>query len=162
MPKCCVRDDGTVYPYSPLTARNPRFKVLDDYPAEHVEKVEAARAQQDERLEASKRLLEAQNQRAAERTARGAERREQVAKAKADPSAALEAQRQSNEFTGRADGAESGKPPETKKAFVIGTASKEELLAFAKVEFPDAKFHPNIGVEKLRVKIAELAGVKPE
>lgn len=160
MPKCCVRDDGTVYPYSPLTARNPRFKVLDDYPTEHVEKVAAVRVQQDERLEASKRLLEAQNQRAAERTARGAERREQVAKAKTDPNAALDAQRQANEFTGRAGG--TGTPPKTEKLFVIGTATKEELLAFAKVEFPDAKFHPNIGVEKLRVKVAELAGVKPE
>lgn len=161
MPKCCVRDDGTVYPYSPLTARNPRFKVLDDYPAEHVEKAAAARVQQDQRLEASKRLLEAQNQRAAERLSLGAERRAQAAEAKANPVAALEAQRQSNEFTGRV-GSDAGKASETEEMFSIGTADKEELLAFAKSKFPETKFHPNIGVEKLRLKVAELAGVKPE
>lgn len=154
MPKYCVRDDGAVYPYSPELAKNSRFKVVDELPTQHVQSIETARQLRADRIASAQRLRVEQERRHEELREKMLQRRQRAATPAIDPEQSAEAQRQTDEFTGNVNSL----APAAAGTFVISTATKEELMAFAKQHFPDARIHPNIGAEKLREKIAELTG----
>lgn len=168
MPKHCIRDDGAVYPYSPALATNSRFKVVDELPQSHLTAIERSKVRVDSRAEAARELRRSYDARVAGRKASSDAVRERVAAGPAvNAEASAEAQRQSDEFTQKVDAAPAAASPAPAAApandgaFVIGTATEEQLRAYAKSTF-NVTLHHKAGIDKLRAKVAELAGVKPE
>lgn len=163
MPKHCIRDDGAVYPYSPALAKNSRFKVVDELPKSHLSAIERSKVRVDNRMEASRELRRSYDARVAGRKASSAAVRERVAAGPAvNAEASAEAQRQSDEFTQTIDApVAAAEPPTNDGAFVIATATEEQLRQYAKETY-GVTLHHKAGIDKLRAKVAELAGVKAE
>jgi len=157
MTKYCIRDDGAVFPYSPALAGLSNFKIVDELPESHLKSIERSKGRFDERAHAAKAMRQAHDQRIADRKAVTQAVRSRIAEGPAvDVQAAAEAQRQADEFSGNV-----AAEPEAASEFVIGTASEEALRKYAKDTF-GVTLHHKAGIDKLRAKVAELAGVKPE
>lgn len=170
MPKYLIRSDGAIYPYSTALARDSRFKVVDELPESHVRSIERARGRTDNQLEAVRAMRRAQDARIAERQAASEAVRQRVnAGPKVDAEAAGESQRQASEFIGTAEAiqvandapAASPDAPVNDGEFVIATATEDQLRQHAKETF-GVTLHHKAGIDKLRAKVAELHGIKPE
>jgi hypothetical protein len=162
MPKFCIRDDGAVYPYSPALATNSRFKVVDELPGTHLRSIERSKVRVDSRAEASRNLRQSYDARIAARKASSDAVRVRVAAGPAvNAEASAEAQRQADEFTQKIEAPAAPAASANDGAFVIATATEEQLRQYAKDTF-NVTLHHKAGIDKLRAKVAELAGVKAE
>lgn len=156
MPKYCIRSDGAVYNYTPELAMKSNFKVVDELPRSHVVAIESAKGRVDSRIAAARAMRRMQDDRQAQRRADTEAVRQRIAeKPDVDSEESEEAQRQAEEFTGEVGAAEGAGDAE----FLIGTADKASLIAFAKENF-DVDLPRQMKVENLRRKVAELAGVQ--
>lgn len=141
--KYMILADGEPLPYNETVFQmSPGARVVDALPSSYTSKVKAFLATEDaaerERQAYAARMVEAQEQ------GRVAARRRD----KAHQQAILNDPR-SEDVEGEVTGSD---------AFVLGTATAEQLVAFAKSEF-NVDLNPDNGVESLREEVAMLAGL---
>lgn len=139
-----IRDDGVVYPFDAVTAQNPRFKMVQALPAEHVAKIQLAR----QRAALNENLMVATKKALAESAVK---RLESTRKAQAAALAPLpltpenmDAQQDADVFSG-------------KFGFPVEKADKESLRLFALEKF-NVKIDTNRTTAELRLQVHGLLG----